>query len=46
VKCERCGSLDGVEQLGKVVLCESCVVLILIEWRRKKEEFGQLCASD
>ena len=29
----------------KVVLCETCLVLVLIEWRRKKQEFGELSAG-
>lgn len=43
LKCERCGKLEGVEQLGKVVMCEECVVLV--EWRRRREEFGELQTS-
>lgn len=42
MKCERCGSDSGVEHLGKVILCETCLVLVLIEWRIRKQEFGEL----
>jgi hypothetical protein len=41
MKCERCGCL-GADILGEAVLCEECLVLIVREWRVKREEFGQL----
>jgi hypothetical protein len=43
--CERCGSDSGIEHLGNVVLCETCLMLVLIEWRRHREEFGELQQS-
>ena len=44
-KCERCGNDSGVERLGGVVACEHCLMLILVEWRRRRQEFGDLVAS-
>jgi len=45
MRCERCGGHEAVEQLGGVILCDTCVVLILQEWRIHREEWAELTSS-
>jgi hypothetical protein len=45
MRCERCGSSEGAEQLGSIVLCEDCVALILKEWKLRRDEFAELTVS-
>lgn len=43
--CERCGGA-GAGPVGQVVLCDSCVVLIVVEWRIHREEFAVLAGAE
>ena len=43
VRCERCGK-PGADVQGEAVLCESCLSLVIREWRIKFEEIGELSA--
>ena len=44
MKCERCGK-PGADVCGEACLCETCVSLIIREWRIRHDEFGELQAS-
>jgi len=41
MKCDRCG-MPGSDVHGEAVLCETCLCLILREWRIRFDEFGSL----
>lgn len=45
MKCERCGSQEAVEQLNGVVICDTCVILVLKEDQIRRREFGELQTS-
>jgi hypothetical protein len=44
MRCERCGNEKG-ERYGSVALCAACLVLIVLEWKTRRDEFAELSAS-
>jgi hypothetical protein len=47
MKCSRCGREENCTVLTvyKIVLCEACLELVVLEWRVKFDEFGELIQS-
>lgn len=41
MKCERCGRA-GADILGEACLCETCLTMVIREWKIKFEEIGEL----
>lgn len=41
-RCDRCGEGNDCETFGGIPLCEECIVLVVKEWRIKRDEFGAL----
>jgi hypothetical protein len=42
VRCERCGETKDCQSLAQMFLCQLCLILILREWRIRKEDFAEL----
>lgn len=41
LRCERCGK-PGSDIQGEAILCDTCISLVIREWKIKHEEFGEL----
>jgi hypothetical protein len=38
LRCGWCGGLDSCGEFARVVLCETCLALIVAEWRIRRED--------
>ena len=45
MRCERCGTDELIANYATVTLCQLCLLLIIREWSRKREEFFALTES-
>jgi hypothetical protein len=43
MRCERCGK-PGHDVEGEVCLSDTCLALIVREWKVRHDEFGQLAS--
>jgi hypothetical protein len=44
MKCERCGK-PATDNDSEIPLCDSCLTLIVREWKIRHDEYGELAKS-
>lgn len=45
VNCERCQEASGFDVGDGGMLCQACLLMIVAEWRIKRDEFGELAGT-
>lgn len=43
MKCERCGK-PGADVLGEGCFCETCLALLIREWKIRFDEIGEIAS--
>jgi hypothetical protein len=44
MRCARCGTEEDCETFDKLTICETCLRLVLEEWRIRKREYAELAS--